>query len=737
MKVNDYPLIKTLILFLIGFYIAYNFKIDLNVQIIFLCIALLFTIFLNRFNSKYGAISIAFAVVLLGSLIFSSKFYENEKEIKLFDALSGKKVLLYGNVEKVEYFDKDKIQFILNGENLVLDGKWIPVNQNFFVNFNINESSFPSRYFEKIISPGNKIRISGNILKPEEPKIIGEFDYKFYLMSRDINYILYSNIFDDLNLIEENKSIFNFSRYLNSLRQKLKMQIENNFDQVTAAYIKGLFIAERSDISEEIKEDFVNSGVIHVLAVSGLHTGYIALILLAFTGRLNRWLKIIFVSIGLFVFAHLANLSPSVVRASLMSIAVLISYSIERQNSLLNSIALAALLILIFKPLDLFNPGFQLSFAAVLSIGVIYPVLLNLSGVSRMSGWKKTIFDLILISLAVSIGTFPFVASYYHKFSVIALLANLVVIPLTGVILGGIILNLVTINFLPFTSFIYKTALTELININFSIVKFFANIPFAYLPIRNFSLNHTIIYFLMIVLVIMVVNKKYKPGLKFLFIALLIFNYVFHFNFMSNVKMNLSGNKLILIKLANSNSIFCGNKESNLFNFYEKNDSLKLVANDFKKLDRIFWQLNHDYINYSIIFSPAIFLKNDFKSRINSKNIFRVGNNVWLFGGQLHKSIGHYEFVNDKIKYKLFEKSFTEVCELNDWVIIISPISFNSIKEKFLNRDSKFIYLKPELDTLWMNLNQSELKILPLNIEKNEMKIFDLKTSEITELKWR
>lgn len=164
---------------------------------------------------------------------------------------------------------------------------------------------------------------------------------------------------------------------------------------------------------------------------------------------------------------------------------------------------------------------------------------------------------------------------------------------------------------------------------------------------------------------------------------------------------------------------------------------MKLVANDFKKLDRIFWQLNHDYINYASIVSPAIFLKNDFKSRINSKNIFRVDDNVWFFGGQLHKSIGHYEFVNDRIKYKLFEKSFTAVCELNDWVIIISPISFNSITEKFLNRDSKFIYLKPELDTLWMNLNQSELKILPLNIEKNEMKIFDLKTSEITELKWR
>lgn len=737
MKVSEYPLIKTFILLLIGFFIAYNFKIDLNVQIIFLCFTLLLTIFLNRFNSKYGAISIAFAIVLLGSLIFSSKYYENEKEVKLFDALNGKKILLYGNVEKVEYFDENKIKFILNGKNLVLDGKWIPVNQNFFVNFNIGESSFPLRYFEKIISSGNKIRISGNNIKPEEPKIIGEFNYKLYLKSRNINYILYSDIFDDLNLIEENKSVFNFSRYLNKIRQELKIQIESNFDQLTAAYIKGLFIAERSDISEDIKEDFVNSGVIHVLAVSGLHTGYIALILLAFTGRLNRWLKIIFVSIGLFVFVHLANLSPSVVRASLMSIAVLISYSIERQNSLLNSIAMAALLILIFKPLDVFNPGFQLSFAAVLSIGIIYPVLVNLSGASRMYGWKKVILDLILISLAVSIGTFPFIVSYYQKFSIVAILANLVVIPLTGVILGGIILNLVTINFFSFAFSIYKTALTELISINFSIVKFFANIPFAYLSIRNFSIIHTLIYFLMIVLIIMIVNRQYKPYIKFLFVALLIFNYVFHFNIMSDERINPSENKLILFKLANSNSIFIGNKEYNLFKFYGKNDSLNLVVKDLKKLDRIFWQLNHNQIHYASISSPAIFLKNDFKSRINSLKIFRVDDNIWFFGGQLNKSIGYYEFVNNKIKYKLFGKSFTEVCELNDWVIVISPISFNSIKEKLLNRYSKFIYLKPELDTLWVNLNQSELEIFPLNFEKNEMKIFDLNSTVINEIKWR
>lgn len=737
MKVSDYPLIKTLILLLVGFLLAHQLSIDRKIIVLLICFFFFLTILLIYFNSRYKSPTVSLVVIFTGYLIFSSSYYENTKEIKLLDALNYEKVLLYGYVKKIDYFGQDKIQFVLKSDKLVVNGEWVSVNQNILVNLNLKENFFPLRYFEKIISSGNQIRISGNISKPAEPQFIGDFNSKYYLKSRDINYILNSNLYDDLSLIEEDRSILNFSRHLNTLRQKLKAQIENNFDKLTAAYIKGLFIAERSDISDDIKENFINSGVIHVLAVSGLHTGYIALILMALTGRLNKWLRLLLVFVGLFVFAHLANLSPSVVRASIMSITVLINYAFERKILLLNSICLSAFLILIFNPLDIFNPGFQLSFAAVLSIALIYPVLLNKLGASKIYGWKKKIIDMILISLAVTIGAFPLVVSYYQKFSFISLLANLIVIPLTGIILGGIILNLVVMNFFSFASLIYKIALTELINLNFKVVEFFASIPFAYTNISNFSTNHSFIYYLIVVFIILILNSEYKPVLKFLFIILFIFNFIFHFNSLSDLNINPDSHRLILVKLHNSNSLFNGNKDYNFFKFYGKNDSLKLIAKDLDKIDKICRNLNIEKIKTASISSPAILLKNGFKLRLNHQNIFNMDDQIWIYSDSIFKSNDLYRLLNKIDEFIFVRNSFTELYRLNDWIMIISPISFNSVAEKLPFQKLKFIYTKPEFDTLWMKTPLSRLQVIPINIDKIGMKIFELKSNGINEIKWR
>ena len=295
-------------------------------------------------------------------------------------------------------------------------------------------------------------------------------------------------------MLKANKSIFNFPRYINDLRLKLSKQIEENFDSLSSSYIKALILGDRSDIPENIKNAFINSGVIHVLAVSGLHTGYIVLILMGFSGRFNVILRLIFIFLGLFIFTHIANLSPSVIRASIMSIVVLLSFIIQRSNNLLNSISIAGLIILLMNPLDILNPGFQLSFGAVASIAIIYPILKNNFLANNLKPFWKYFSDLMLISLSVSIGTFPFVVSYYEKFSLIALFANLLIIPLTGIILGGIILNIATINLLPSIVDIYKESLTFLIRLNFQIVDWFANFPIAYKTFYHFSIYHFIIF---------------------------------------------------------------------------------------------------------------------------------------------------------------------------------------------------------------------------------------------------
>lgn len=733
MKVSDYPLIKTLIFFLLGFFVAYHLKVEVTLLLIILFSFTLLTIIFLKLKSPLNSLTISLAIVAFGCLIFSLSYYENEKEITLLDKLTEKKNLFQGYVQKLDYFDYDRIEFTLKCDNIIVNRKSVRINQKILVNLNLKDNSLSLNYFKKIISPGNYIRISGNLAKPTEPKFVGDFDQKFYLKSKDINYILYSSIYDDLNLIEENNSIFNFSKYLSELRQQIKFQIEQNFDSQTAAYIKGLFIAERTDIPEDIKEDFINSGVIHVLAVSGLHTGYIALILFALTGRLKRWLRLIFVAIGLFVFAHIANLSPSVVRASIMSVVVLLAMLIERKNSLLNSIALAALIILMINPLDIFNPGFQLSFAAVLSIALIYPALQKIFSASRISGWKRYVVDLLLISVAVSIGTFPFVAIYYQKFSFIALLANLIVIPLTGVILGGIILNLFVLNLIPSFFHLYKIALTELIDFNFNVVKFFAHIPYAYTSIKNFSTVSVIAYILMLALIIYIINKDYRPLLKFVFSCLLILNFVLYWDVLNPQTINPKENYLMLIKQNNSNCILIGDEKNNSLKFYEKSNVIPQVVNDLKRLDKILWKLDYDKIQIASFSTHSIWFTNHLRNYIDNRKIHRLNDKIWLFG---------YSFDDKNVSllsngYKFIKNSYTEIFQVNNWYVIVTPVDFNKLKPILTNKNLNLVVIKPNLDTLAIKTADKILHIFDLSFEKTGMKIFKLSDDNFEEIKWR
>ncbi len=673
-------------------------------------------------------------LILIGAFVFSSSFHSNNRETKLLDVLINRKVLLYGKVSSIEYFDIDKIQFELQTDSLLYRTYKFPVDKNFLVNLDLKESSFSLNYFDKIISPGNTIRIFGKLVKPPAPTFLGDFDVQLYLKSKNIDYILQSTNYDELNLIKENNSILNFKRYLSKLRQGIKFQIEKNFETIEAAYIKGLFIAERSDIPEEVKNNFVNSGVIHVLAVSGLHTGYIVLILLALFGRLKLKIKIILVSIGLFVFAHIANLSPSVIRASLMSVIVLLNLMIERKTFLLNSISIAGLIILIIHPLDILNPSFQLSFSAVLSIALIYPFLNEYFKKLNLTGLKKSLLDLVLISIAVSIGTFPFVASYYQKFSIVSLLANLIVIPLTGFILGGIILNLFVLNIFPTLFPIYKIVLVKLIDFNFYVVNFFGNLPFAYVTIKNFSLINSIAYYLIVISVLMIAKSKFKSELKFAVITIIVFNYIYHYDTLDKNLLDHRKDYLMLFKMNNSNAIFLTSAQKNFLKLFERSDSLLKVKNDLNKLNQLIENFGINRIDYASFTSNSIFLRNDLSLKLDRMNIKRLEEKIW-FAGKFEEEMSE-PFFSNNMKYSFSPNSLSEIIQLKNFYLIITPLQFDKVSQKLMIRNFDFIWIKPKLDTLFVRIKNDPIISIPISFENQRMKIFEINTSGLTEIKW-
>lgn len=181
------------------------------------------------------------------------------------------------------------------------------------------------------------------------------------------------------------------------------------------------------------KKLFTKTGVIHVLAVSGLHVGIIYLflswILKLKRNQVNAAWKIILLIFILFLYAMITGFSPSVSRAVLMFSFMRIGELFGKKVHTLNALAFSAFIILIYNPTELFQLGFQLSYFAVLSIVIFYPAIYGLLF------FKNTILDklwsLTAVTLAAQIGTFPWALYVFHQFPVYFILSNWVTIPLS------------------------------------------------------------------------------------------------------------------------------------------------------------------------------------------------------------------------------------------------------------------------------------------------------------------
>ena len=233
------------------------------------------------------------------------------------------------------------------------------------------------------------------------------------------------------------------------------------------ATVGALTLGYKEDLDPDLKHRFQASGAAHVLAVSGLHTGIIyglLLWLLTLGGRfkplhehrLHRWLNSLIIIAAMWGYAWLTGMTPSVVRAVLMVTIFEVGRMLYRQAISLNTIAAAAVVILLVRPADLWSVSFQLSFAATFSIVLFAKSIerftflreLSYTWYGRVLSW---IIGIVLISLAAQLGTMPITMYYFGQVSTYFLLTNLIVLPiatflvpcgLISIALGGCTLGL-------------------------------------------------------------------------------------------------------------------------------------------------------------------------------------------------------------------------------------------------------------------------------------------------------
>jgi competence protein ComEC len=373
---------------------------------------------------------------------------------------------------------------------------------------------------------GTEVELRATTLYPI-PKAYNpyQFDYANYLEKQNIWHQVYLQK-NDIQVVRLHRnSGYYMERLRNSLRQSFDLHA---FDSKTKALIDALLLGQRVALDKETLADYTNAGVIHVLAISGLHISVLYFFLIFIlrplrSFRFGKILELLLVLMVLWLFALLTGLPASVTRAVTLFSFMSVGTYFNRSKSLYNAMAVSALLILVFSPNTLFDIGFQLSYAAVLSIVLLQPFYKIVPVIQNKI--VRYFMDMICVSMAAQIGVLPLCLYYFNQFPVLFLLANIVIIPLSSfVLLYGIIL--LGLNFMvPSVALFLGKPLAFSIQYMNAYIHWIANFKWGVISNISFSgVMVAMLYFLIFSLIYGLYSKKSK-AIIYIVISIFLFQW--------------------------------------------------------------------------------------------------------------------------------------------------------------------------------------------------------------------
>lgn len=293
--------------------------------------------------------------------------------------------------------------------------------------------------FSRPLYYGQNVEIQGDLQRPDGQRNPGGFNYRHYLQVKGVTHQLRLAKPDQLAVLAGTGGYWYERAVIAPLRLHLLKRIDLYLAEPAAGLVKALLLGERQDLDSELVSRFQYLGVVHVLAISGLHVGFILLILVSTLTLLRLSYRQVATGavLGLFFYLILVDFKAPVMRASLMAALYFGGTLLERKPRSLNVIGAAGVIILLLQPSAVYDVGFQFSFASVAAILLFYsgfnrdfPAFGEQSPVERqLNLWIR---QPMLVSLAALIGTTPLTWYYYGSIQAGALLSNVLIIPLVA-----------------------------------------------------------------------------------------------------------------------------------------------------------------------------------------------------------------------------------------------------------------------------------------------------------------
>ena len=411
-----------------------------------------------------------------------------------------------------------KEKTIVAQADLVADETGKRISGNILLMMPKNSNSLSLNY-------GDQLLISG---KPEwlsKPKNPYEFDYAQFQHFRNNYYRIY---LPDANyrLIKHSQgnailsTIFEWRKYFIS---ELEKHLETKDERAIAGAI---LLGYRDEMTQDVIQAYASSGALHVMSVSGLHVGimFLALqFLLGWMDRRGKWLSIsktFLIILLLLGYAVITDLAPSVMRAVVMFSLFTIGKTFNRNTNMFNILAVTCLILLIINPYLITEVGFKLSFLAVIGIVTLYQIFYKLLVIRNE--YLNFIWSITCVSVAAQLATFPIGLYYFHQFPNLFIISNLVVIPVSNIIIymGMLLFAVAKISWLSEPIGVLLYLLVFLIN---KFIFWIEQVPYALIQAIHISQSEMyLMYLIFIVALLYYFIPKSKYALLGLSLLLLL-----------------------------------------------------------------------------------------------------------------------------------------------------------------------------------------------------------------------
>ncbi len=486
------PLCIATICYIIGIIMGLYLKIS----IVFLICVNVGAILLFYTLSHKKSVIIFCLTVLIGffsvrivdiNYMLQYQLFHSEEEYKI-------EAIVVSDATDKEYKKVYQIEILkINGNSESKKGKWL---------LNVKKTKNNKIGMEDDIQFGDVISFSGTVEIPSVARNYMGFDYQNYLKSQKIYGTITAK--GQIEVVKHNQ-LKGIEKLWHDIRHDMKDRLYRLLPQDVRELCIGILIGERQDISEEIVNYFRESNLTHMLAVSGAHISYIVLGLTIILNKTRYPFRKIFIILFLLFFMGLTNSTPSVQRASLMIILVLVAGLLYRRADIYINLSVSSLIILICNPYVITNIGFQLSYAGTLGIVLFYDKMAKVikkklipkldkeennsnKNIITVSLFYKIVYyvlDAICMTISANLMIIPIMAFQFNTISFTFWISNLLAGPLLGVIIIlGFVLYFISL-FSMTVARIISIPLKYFLYLLIIIARFCSQIPFSSIMIRT------------------------------------------------------------------------------------------------------------------------------------------------------------------------------------------------------------------------------------------------------------